>query len=150
MDRNSTPSERAAIVGVIDPDAYGTTTVYTGYIPLKNFGRLMAIIAAGDIASTGKVDAKFIAYTDDQGSGAADVTGAAITQLTEAGTDSNKQAVINLNVDSLAGSGKTHVRLAMTLTTAGADAGAVVLGFDPRHMPATDADASSVDEVVNA
>lgn len=150
MDVNSLPSERAAVVAAIDPDAYGAGTVYSGYIALKNFERLMAIILAGDFVSTGKIDAKFVAYTDDQGNGAADVAGTSITQLTEAGTDSNKQAIINLNTDTLAGSGKTHVRLAMTLTTAGADSGAVVLGFDPKYAPASDSDASTVDEIVSA
>lgn len=147
---NSLPSERAAVVGVIDPDAYEAGTVTTGYIPLKNFYRFMAVIAVGDFVSTGVLDAKLIGYTDDQGTGAADITGAAITQMTQAGSDSNKQAVINLNTDALAGTLLTHFRLSTTLTTAGADLGAVVLGFDPRHSPASDSDASTVDEIVSA
>lgn len=149
---NSLPSERAAVVGVIDPDVYTAgSTYYTDYIALKNFRRLMGIVLAGDIVSTGKVDAKFIAYTDNAGNGAADVTGTSITQLTEAGTDSNKQAVINLDAQTLAGNTLyTHVRLAMTITTANADSGAVVLGFDPLYGPASDFDASTVDEIVSA
>lgn len=147
---NSLPSERAAVVGVIDPDAYGTGTQTSGYIPLKNFHRFMAILTVGDIASTGVLNAKLIGYTDDAGGGAADITGAAITAMTEAGTDSNKQAVINLNTDALAGTALTHFRLSATLTVAGADLGAVVLGFDPRHSPASEADATTVDEIVSA
>ena len=144
---NSLPSERCAVVGVIDPDAYAAGTYTTGYIALKDFYRFMAVIMAGDIVSTGVLNAKLIAYTSDAGAGATDITGAAITQMTEAGTDSNKQAVINLNTDSLAGTAFTHFRLSATLTTAGADLGAVVLGFDPRHGPASDGDATTVDSI---
>lgn len=148
---NSLPSERAAIVAVIDPDAYSNGALQTGYFPLKDFARFMGIVMAGDIVSTGTIDAKFTVYTDDSGGGALDVTGAAITQLTQAGTDSNKQAVINLNTDALAGSTKyTHGRLVCTLGTAGADFAALVLGFDPRYAPASDSDATTVDSIASA
>lgn len=146
----SLPSERAAVVGVIDPDAYGAGTYTTGYIPLKDFARFMALVFAGDFVATGVLNAKLIGYTDGAGSGAADISGAAITAMTQAGTDDNKQAVINLDTDDLAGMGFTHFRLSMTLSTAGADAGAVVLGFDPRHAPATDGDAATVDSVASS
>lgn len=147
---NSLPSERAAVVGVIDPDAYAASTVTTDYIPLKNFHRFMATLLVGDIVSTGTVDAKLIGYTSAAGAGAADIPGSAITQLTQAGTDSNKQAVINLNTDSLAGTAFTHFRLSVTMGTAGADLGAVVFGFDPRHAPASDSDVATVDEIKSA
>lgn len=148
---NKTPSEIAAVVGNIDPDAYAASTVTTDYIPMKHFRRFMAIVQAGDIVATGTVDAKLIAYTNGSGSGAFDVPGAAITQLTQAGTDSNKQAVINFNTEVLAGSTKyTHFRLSVTMGTAGADLGAIVLGFDPLYEPASDNDASTVDEIVTA
>ena len=81
--------------------------------------------------------------------GALDIPGAAITALTQAGTDADKQAVINFNTDLLAGSTLyTHFRLAMTTAVADCDAGAIVLGFDPRYAPASDNDATTVDEIV--
>lgn len=148
---NKTPSEMVAVVGNIDPDAYAQSTVTTGeYIPLKNFRRFMAIIQAGDIVSTGTVDAKLITYTDGSGNGAADVTGSAITQLTQAGTDSNKQVVINFDPSKLAGGAMTHFKLSVTMGTAGADLSAVVIGLDPRYGPASDNDATTVDEIVTA
>lgn len=148
---NKTPSEVAAVVGNIDPDAYAASTVTTNeYIPLKNFRRFMAIIQAGDIVSTGTIDAKLVSYTNGSGTGAADVTGSAITQLTQAGTDSNKQVVINFDPSKLAGSAATHFKLSVTMGTAGADLSAVVLGFDPLYAPASDNDTSTVDEIVTA
>jgi hypothetical protein len=126
------------------------STVTTDYIPLKNFHRFMATLLVGDIVSTGTVDAKLIGYTSAAGAGAADISGSAITQLTQAGTDSNKQAVINLNTDSLAGTAFTHFRLSVTMGTAVAVVAAVVFGFDPRHAPASDGDVATVDEIKSA
>lgn len=145
---NRLPSEVAAIVGAIDPDAYAANTYTTGYISMKLFRRFMAVVTVGDIVSTGVVNAKIIAYTDNAGGGAFDVPGAAITQMTEAGTDSNKQAVINFDTQALAGNTEyTHFRLSVALTVAGADMGAVVLGFDPLYAPASDNDAATVDSI---
>lgn len=150
MQPNSLPSERAAIVGVIDPDAYSANTYTTDYIPLKNFGRFMAVVMAGDLGSSATLDAKLVGYTSAAGAGATDITGSAITQLTQAGSDSNKQAVINLNTDSLAGTNLTHFRLSVTIGAATSDAGAIVFGFDPRSAPASDGDIASVDEIKSA
>jgi hypothetical protein len=149
MQTNSTPSEKSAVVGVIDPDAYGTGEVFSGYIPLKDFSRFQAIVLAGDLGASATLDAKLVAYTSAAGAGTTDITGAAITQLTQAGTDSNKQSIINLNTDALAGTAFTHIRLSMTVGTATSDAGAVILGFDARYDPASNADATTVDQIVN-
>jgi len=146
---NKLPTEAVALVGAIDPDAYAAGTYVTGYIPLKNFRRFMAAILVGEIVSTGVLNAKLIGYTDGAGGGATDIPGAAITPLTQAGTDSDKQAVINLNTDALAGTAFTHFRLSATLTVAGADMSAVVLGFDPLYAPASALDAATVDEIVS-
>jgi hypothetical protein len=148
---NSLPTERMALVAVIDPDAYSNGAQTTGYFALKDFARFAALIMAGDIVSTGTVDAKLTVYTDASGSGALDVTGAAMTQMTQAGTDSNKQAWINFNTDAVAGNTKyTHGRLTVTLGTAGADMAAAVFGFDPRYAPASDNDATTVDSIASA
>lgn len=144
---NTLPTEVAALVGAIDPDAYAASTVATNIMALKDFRRFMAVLMVGDIVATGTVDAKLIGYTSAGGAGAADITGAAITQMTQAGADSNKQAIINLSTDSLAGLGFTHFGLSVTLGTAGADMGAAVFGFDPLYAPASDADAATVDEI---
>jgi hypothetical protein len=150
MNVNTLPTERAALVGAIDPDAYTANAYTTGYIALKNFGRFMAVVMAGDLGTNATLDAKLTAYTSDAGAGAADISGATITQLTEAGTDSNKQAIINLNTDALAGSTLyTHFRLTVTLATATSDFGAVVFGFDPRYAPADDNDATTVDSITS-
>lgn len=147
---NSLPSERAALVGVIDPDAYAANTYTTGYIPLKDFGRFLAVILCGTMGAAATLNAKLIGYSDASGGNPADIAGSAITALTQAGGDSDKQVLINLNVDSLAGLGHTHFRLSVTTAVESVDFGAVVLGFDPRHAPASDSDAATVDEIKSA
>lgn len=142
-------SEQAALVGAIDPDAYGAGTEVTGWVNAGLFAELMAVVSVGDFVATGLLDAKIEQAQDSGGTGAKDLTGAAITQLTQAGTDDNKQAVINFSAADLdTNNGFEFVRLSMTLTTAGADAAGYLFGLNPRHGPASDNDASTVDEIV--
>lgn len=148
--RNALGSEVAAVVGVIDPDAYAADTYSTGWIDMGEFGKIMAVITAGDLGASATIDAKLEQAKDSSGTSPDDITGKAITQLTQAGGDSNKQAVINCKDDELdLANGYTHVRLSVTVGTATSDAGALVLGLDPRYGPASDNDAASVDEIVN-
>ena len=147
---NKLPSEAVAVVGAINPDAYVAGTQNSGYIPLKDFRRFMAIISVGVLGTAAVVNARLVAYTSAAGAGATDIPGAAITPLTQAGTDANKQAVINLNTDNLAGTAFTHFRLVVVGTVEAMDMGAVILGFDPRYAPASLADSATVDEIVSA
>ncbi len=143
------PSDRAAIAGVVDPDAIAAGTVTTGWIAMATFEKVMAVIMAGTLGASATLDAKLEQAQDGSGTGAKDITGKAITQLTQAGSDSDKQAIINLTAEELdVTNGFTHVRLSMTVGVATSDAGAVVLGFDARYQPASDNDLASVDEIV--
>lgn len=149
MQPNSLPSERVAVVGVIDPDAYGTGTVLSAFAPVAKFRRLQAIIMAGTLATNAVLSAKLQRADDASGTNPEDITGAAITNLTEAGTDSDKQAIINYDTQGEEGNAKKFIGISMTLTTAGGDAGALLLGFDPMDQPASDADLASVDSITS-
>lgn len=143
------PSDQVAVVGNIDPDAYAAGTVTTGWVSAKNFDAFMAIVQAGDLGASATLDAKLEQATDGSGTGAKDITGKAITQLTKAGSDDNKQAVINLRTEELdVTNGFDFVRLSMTVATATSDAGGILLGMVARYGPASDNDASTVDEIV--
>lgn len=147
---NLKPSQRAAVVGVIDPDVTAAGTVTTAWVDMAKFESMMAVVMAGTLGSSATVDAKIEQATDSSGTGAKDVSGTDITQLTQAGTDSDKQAVINLYSDDLdAANDFRWVRLSVTVGTATSDVGALLLGFDPVYGPASDDDAASVDEIVN-
>lgn len=143
------PSDVAAVVAMIDPDAYAAGTVVSAYVAMADFDKIMAIVMAGTLGSSATLDAKLVQATDSSGTGVKDITGKAITQLTQAGTDSDKQAVINCVAEELdVAGGFTHVALSMTVATATSDAGGIVLGFNPRFGPASDNDLASVDEIV--
>jgi len=74
------------------------------------------------------------------------VTGSAITQLTQAGTDSDKLALINLDPSKLdVANNFDYVRLTLTVAVAASEIGALLLGFHSRYGGAHIA---GVDEVV--
>ena len=147
--QNALPSERVAVGGVIDPDANAAGALTTDYIDMGEFKSVMGIVLAGTLGASATLDAKLVQATDSSGTGSKDISGKAITQLTQAGTDSDKQAVINCRGDELdVDGGFAFVALTMTTGTATSDSSAVLLGLDPRNGPASDNDLASVDEIV--
>ena len=143
------PSDTTAVVGAIDPDANAAATYETGWIDMADFAWVMAIIMAGTLGSSATLDAKLEQAQDGSGTGAKDVDGSDITQLTQAGTDSDKQAIIQCCAEDLdLENDFTHVRLSMTVGTANSDSAALLLGVTPRYGPASDNDAATVDEIV--
>ena len=145
MNPNILPSDRARVVGVIDPDVTVASAVSTGWVSMSDYGALLCMVMVGTLGTSATVDAKIEEATDSSGTGVQDLTGKAITQLTQAGTDSDKQAIINVFSADLTAT-FTHVRLTVTVAVATSDVGAVVFGFDPRYEPGTDL--TSVDEIV--
>lgn len=149
MNLNAKPSELAAVVGCIDADAYAANTYTTGWVDMRDFGAVLAIVAAGDLGTSATLDAKLEQATSSGGAGLKDVTGKAIAQLTQAGTDSNKQSLINCRAEELdADNGYRYVRLSMTVAVATSDAAGLLLGFHPGRGAASDFDATTVDEIV--
>ena len=144
------PSELAAVVGVIDPDANTAATYTTGWISMADFASIMAVVMAGTLGASATLDAKLEQASDGSGTGAKDITGAAITQLTQAGGDSDKQAILQCYGEDLDLANEfTHVRLSMTVATATSDVSAVVMGMGARYGPASDHDAATVSEIVS-
>ena len=143
----SLASERAAVVATIDPDAYAASTVNSDEVDMSKFERILAIVEAGTLGASATLDATLQSATTSGGS-FSNITGKAITQLTQAGTDSDKQAIMNLRADELT-AGHRYVRLQIVVAVATSDCGGIVLGLDPRHGPASDNDLASVDEIVS-
>lgn len=147
-------SERVAVVGYIAPDAYAAGTVLTNAIDMSKQERILAVVQAGDLGTNATLDFKFTG-SDTSGGTYADITGAAITQLTQAGTDSNKTVLLELKAESLAGTTVKFVKGSLTIATATSDAGVVVIGGDFKHDPASNNDIGAgtegaVDEIVVA
>ena len=80
---NLLPSQHAAVVAAIDPDAYTAGTQTTGWIDMAEFEAVMFLIMAGILGASATLDAKVEQATDGAGAGAKDITGKAITQLTK-------------------------------------------------------------------
>jgi hypothetical protein len=135
---NVLPSDRTRVLAVLDPASRAANTYTTGWLDMAAWDSLMAIIQVGALGANGTVDAKFQQATDGAGAGAKDVTGKAITQLTQAGTDhSNQQVLVNLFSDQLDVTNSfRYVRLSVTTATAASLLSAVVLGFDSNYYPA--------------
>lgn len=143
------PSDRVAICGVVDPDANAAAAYTTDWLDMTEFQQAMAICLAGALGTSATVDFKVQQATDSSGTGAKNITGKSATQLTDAGSDSDKQVIINVNADDLdIAGGFTHVAAVMTVAVATSDCAALILGLDPRHGPASANDLASVDEIV--
>lgn len=138
-----------AVAATIDPDATAAGTVTSDWVNMANFDQVMAIVAAGTLGTSATVDAKIEQATDGSGTGAKDVSGKAITQMTQAGTDqSDTQAVIGVSAADLdVANNFDHVRLSITVGTATSDVGGVIVGL-PSDLPATGVDLASVGEYV--
>jgi len=141
-------SEGLAVVSCIDPDVY-TAAAYNGdVIDMSKFKRVMFIIQAGTLGTNATVDWVLKGDTTSGGSYSTTITGKSITQLTEAGTDSDKQVVVEVTAEEVAAQGYRYIRETLTVGTATSDAGSVAIGFGSRYSPTSDNDLASVDEIV--
>lgn len=144
---NQKVSEQFAVIARIDPDAQAAGTATSAYVSMGNYKRVMAMVCAGDLGASATLDAKVQQAQDSVGTGLKDITGKLITQLTQAGTDSDKVALINVDADDLdRANGFTHVRLSMTVAVATSETAMYLFGADSRYLPVTQG--TFVDEVV--
>ena len=148
MTAQTKPSESIIVLSVIDPDA-NTAATYTGdWADTSLCHKFMATFLVGTMASTSTLEASIFQATDSSGTGAKAVANCAAVQLTEAGTDSDKQVIINCSVADLdIAGGFTFIAPRMVIATAASDSGAVLYGVTPYY--ATITDLASVDEIVN-
>lgn len=148
MLENWKPSDLVTVLGKLDPVSQGAGTVATGYVNAGLFAQLLAELDVGALGASATVDAKLQQATDGSGTGVKDITGAAITQLTKAGTDDNKLVLINLDCNKLdVAGGFNYVRLSVTVGTAACLIAARLYGLGARFEPG--AHIATVDEVVN-
>lgn len=144
----SLPSERQIVAAVINPAAAAAGVQNSAWVSMVTFEEVMAVILAGALGVNGTIDAKLQQATDSSGTGAKDITGKAVTQFTQAGTDkSNKQSIINIRAEEMdRTNGFTHVRLVLTTAVATSPSAAVLIGSQARYAPANAA--ASVQETI--
>ena len=138
-----------AVVATVDPDAYATGAQNSDTIDMQDFEQVKFVVMAGTLGSSATIDFKATQGNSSAMGSEKDITGKAITQLTDAGTDSDKQASVVVNQSDLdVAGGFRWIRGVMTVGTATSDAGVVALGLYPTYGPASDYDLASVDEIV--
>lgn len=150
MGQTSRIYERMAVVATVDPDAYGTGEQNSDVIDMKYWRRVIFIVMAGTLGSSATLDVVIEGDTDSgMATALADITGKTITQLTEAGTDSDKQAIIEVTAEEVAAQGLRYIRAECTLGAATSDYGLIALG-EPAHgsLDVRAQDLSTVDELV--
>jgi hypothetical protein len=145
------PSELVGVIGAFDPVSQGAGTVVSDYADMTKFKKVMFVLSVGVLGASATVDAVVKQATDSSGTGSKNLSpSVAITQLTKAGSDDNKQVVINVDAEQLDVAGNfSYVALSVTVGVAASLISVLVLGFEPRYGPASDNDISSVDEIVN-
>jgi hypothetical protein len=139
--------QAVAVVACTDPDAYTTAAITDDIIDMSQFEQVMFVVMAGTLGSSATIDFQVYQSTASNMSSPVVISGAAITQLTEAGTDSDKQAVVVVKQPDLT-VGYRYIRGTLTVGTATSDAGMLALGMYPTYGPASDYDLTSVDEIV--
>jgi hypothetical protein len=140
-------SEMLSVVATVDPDAYGTGTQNSDVIDMEQHQKVMFIVQAGTLGSSATLDFNVYGSAAVGMTSAALITGKSITQLTEAGTDADKQAIVEVTADEVAAQGYRYIRGNLIIGTATSDAGLIALATSD-YSPASDYDLSSVDEIV--
>jgi hypothetical protein len=136
MFPNAKGSELFSVLATIDPASQAVGTATTGWIAAGNHHNLLALVQTGALGTGATLDAKFQQAQDASGTGAKDLTGKAITQITQAASGSSKQALINLRPDEMdVTNGYAFVRLSVTVGVAASLTAAQVLGVNPRFTP---------------
>ena len=148
MTYPTTLSESLAVVGVINPEdlAFSVGDYNTGAIEMDRYNQIVAIFSVGTMAATSKATFR-LTQSETSGGTYTAITGKTAVQLTQAGTDSDKQVVINLDASEV-GTTKPFVKAHLLIETADTLGSVIVLAGDARYGPASDFDLSSVDEII--
>ena len=132
----------------LQPASRAIGTYNTAWISVQNHQRGVFLLLTGAVGAGSTIDFALQQATDIAGTGAKAFTPAkAITQLTQAGSDSDKQVVVHVDAAEL-GDGYRYCRGRLTVGTATSDAAVVAIADHCRYKPTTDYDLSSVDEIV--
>ena len=141
-------SEEYSIIGVYDPAKITSSTVKTDAFNMSKYSKVMAIILEGAFSTGGTLDAKIKFSATSNGTFTTGVTGKYITQITEAGTSSNKQAIINLNAAEACSTTKKWALVHMTAGGGSQSICAIVLGKPVRTEAFTTIAANDLASVV--
>jgi hypothetical protein len=149
MFPNSKATELLSVLATIDPSNQAAGTATTGWISVANYHGFLAEVQTGALGASATLDAKLQQALDSSGTGAKDITGKSITQLTQAASGSNRQALINVKPEELdTVNGFGFVRLSVTVGVAASMTSAQLIGVNPRYAPADSQNQAAVAQVI--
>lgn len=141
-------SEDWGVIGTIDPQTLADTEVFSDVIDMSKFEQVACIFLTGDMnASTGSLVARAVTC-DSAGNNAAALKTAA-TIAAAANASDNKQVVIEVANEDLAGGAAKadrYVKFGAVSGSTGGAAAAVVLG-KAFHRPSSNHDLATVAEI---
>ena len=115
-------TDRCSINVALAPVSKSAGTTTSSAIDLTGYTSGVLIVNAGVIGSSGTIDCK-IQSSATSGGTYADITGAAITQMTEAGSSSGTSQAVNFELTA----GKPFVKTVLVNATAAAIQGVFVI-----------------------
>ena len=142
-------TETAALLYNLAPISVTNGAIaYTSYVSLANYHRAAIVIHTGVMQSGSTVDAVVYQATTTAGAGSKVLTATkAITQLTQAGTDSNKDVCIEIRTEELdVAGGFDCIALGYTVGTAASILSIEIYGLVPRYAPVA---TTAWDEIVD-
>lgn len=142
--------ERFGLIATIDPDAYATGAQTSDIVDMRYWEEIAVWVLAGDLGSSATLACTTASSANSNMSSPTTLTGKAITTLTDANTDSNKQAAVRITAEEVAANGTSHryVQATMTVAVATSDCAAVIYGAPSAYAPVSGYDLSSVAELV--
>ena len=143
FDANS----RLPLVGTVDPQSASANDYATDVVDMAKFQKVVFYLLVGALGSSATVDFVVKGDATSGGSYATTVTGKSITQLTKAGSDDNKQVVVEVTAEDVVQQGLRYIKGIVTTAVAASQIAVAVVGVDARYAPADDL--SSVDEIVD-
>jgi len=87
--------------GHLYPANKAVATHNTDWLDMRDHHRAQFIVIVGEMAAGATVDFKLQEATDSDGSGAQDIDGKSITQLTQAGGDANSICVVEIQAEEM-------------------------------------------------
>jgi len=129
--------ELLEFLGQIAPGAYAAQQD-TGWMSVQDYHRVFIILHVGTMGALGTIDLDVEQATDTTGTGMKNVTGFSITQLTQAGGDSDGVVILDLQMEQLDVSNNYDaINVEVTPLVAFSDFGVTVWGCSSRTKPAS-------------
>lgn len=123
------PRDTVTVARDVDPDVQTAGSKFGASKDTKGFRSCVFAVQTGTLGTSATID--FRAQSSPDNSTWTDITGSSITQMTEAGGDSDSVAKLVVNCEENA----RYLRGVLVVGTATSDAGSVAVLMNPKEVP---------------